>query len=131
MQLLPLPFAGLPDDGDGIRNVPRPLESVTTIGGGVWANLRDAVVPIMVPTLISVFLPFMRGMVALSADLPDHAQAEHRRGFGDAAGSGGSSTQAAAFSVLIMLTVLAAMGLMKLLLRRAGLGRRSERQAEA
>ncbi|SED81963.1 ABC transporter permease subunit, partial [Rhodobacter sp. 24-YEA-8] len=53
----------------GVRNVPRQLEeTVTTIGGGVWANLRDAIIPIMVPTLISVFFfLFMRGMVTLSA----------------------------------------------------------------
>ena len=111
----------------GVRNVPRSLEeTVTTIGGGVWANLRDAVVPIMVPTLISVFFfLFMRGMVTLSAviflitpKLSVGAVSVMRLD------QAGSSTQAAAFSVLIMLTVLAAIGLMRLLLAiQAGLGR--------
>lgn len=103
----------------GVRNVPRQLEeTVTTIGGGVWANLRDAIIPIMVPTLISVFFfLFMRGMVTLSAviflitpKLSVGAVSVMRLD------QAGSSTQAAAFSVLIMLTVLAAMGLMRLLL---------------
>ncbi|NPD16758.1 ABC transporter permease subunit [Xinfangfangia sp. D13-10-4-6] len=103
----------------GIRNVPQPLEeTVTTIGGGLWANLRDAVIPIMVPTLISVFFfLFMRGMVTLSAviflitpKLSVGAVSVMRLD------QAGSSTQAAAFAVLIMITVLAAMGLMRLLL---------------
>ena len=114
----------------GVRNVPRPLEeSVTTMGGGVWDNLRDAIVPIMVPTLISVFFfLFMRGMVTLSAviflitpKLSVGAVSVMR--FDQA----GSSTQAAAFSVLIMLVVLGAIGLMQLVLAmQPRFGRKSE-----
>ncbi|MCB5410795.1 ABC transporter permease subunit [Pseudogemmobacter faecipullorum] len=104
----------------GIRNVPKQLEeTVTTIGGGTWASLRDAIIPIMVPTLISVFFfLFMRGMVTLSAviflitpKLSVGAVSVMRLD------QAGSSTQAAAFSVLIMLTVLAAMGLMRVILK--------------
>ncbi|WP_232831426.1 ABC transporter permease subunit [Pseudogemmobacter bohemicus] len=104
----------------GIRNVPKQLEeTVTTIGGGTWASLRDAIIPIMVPTLISVFFfLFMRGMVTLSAviflitpKLSVGAVSVMRLD------QAGSSTQAAAFSVLIMLTVLVAMGLLRAILR--------------
>lgn len=104
----------------GIRSVPKPLEeTVTTIGGGTWATLRDAIFPIMVPTLISVFFfLFMRAMVTLSAVIflitPKLSVAAVSVMRLDQAGA---STQAAAFSVLIMISVLLAMGLMRLLLR--------------
>lgn len=113
----------------GIRNVPQQLEeTVTTIGGGTWASLRDAIIPIMVPTLISVFFfLFMRGMVTLSAviflitpKLSVGAVSVMRLD------QAGSTTQAAAFSVLIMLSVLAAMGLMRAALRlQASFAKRS------
>lgn len=103
----------------GMRNVPRPLEeTVASLGGGVGAQLRDAVVPVMMPTLISVFFfLFMRGMVTLSAviflitsKLSVAAVTVLRLD------ETGRSTQAAAFSVIIMVIVLAAMGLMRAVL---------------
>lgn len=112
----------------GIRNVPRPLEeTVASLGGGITARLRDAILPVMTPTLISVFFfLFMRGMVTLSAVIflitskLSVASVTVLR-----LDQTGRSTQAAAFSVIIMVIVLAAMGLMRAVLwwqARRGLG---------
>jgi len=104
----------------GIRNVPRQLEeTVVSMGGSGFQKLRDAVLPVMIPTLISVFFfLFMRGMVTLSAvvflitpRLSTGAVSVMRLD------QAGESTQAAAFSVVIMVTVLVLMAAMKFLLR--------------
>ncbi len=101
----------------GMRNVPRQLEeTVASMGGGMGARLRDVTFPVMLPTLIAVFFfLFMRGMVTLSAviflitsKLSVAAVTVLRLD------QTGRSTQAAAFSVIIMVIVLAAMGLMRL-----------------
>ncbi|WP_022728926.1 ABC transporter permease subunit [Fodinicurvata sediminis] len=103
----------------GIRTVPKSLEeSVTCLGGSPLQGLRDAILPIMLPTLVAVFFfLFMRSMVTLSAviflitpSLSVGAVSVLRLD------QAGFTTQAAAFSVCIMLLVLFAMGAMKLTL---------------
>jgi iron(III) transport system permease protein len=103
----------------GIRAVPASLEeSVTCLGGSPLQGLRDAVLPVMLPTLVAVFFfLFMRSMVTLSAviflitpTLSVGAVSVLRLD------QAGFTTQAAAFSVCIMALVLAALGLMKLTL---------------
>ncbi len=103
----------------GLRAVPASLEeSVACLGGSPMRGLRDAVLPIMLPTLVAVFFfLFMRSMVTLSAviflitpTLSVGAVSVLRLD------QAGFTTQAAAFSVCIMALVLVAMGLMKLLL---------------
>ena len=103
----------------GIRAVPASLEeSVTCMGGSPMRGLRDAVLPIMLPTLVAVFFfLFMRSMVTLSAVIflitPTMSVGAVSVLRLDQAGF---TTQAAAFSVCIMALVLLAMGLMKLAL---------------
>ncbi|MFD1378088.1 ABC transporter permease subunit [Fodinicurvata halophila] len=103
----------------GIRTVPKSLEeSVTCLGGSPFQGLRDAILPIMLPTLVAVFFfLFMRSMVTLSAviflitpSLSVGAVSVLRLD------QAGFTTQAAAFSVCIMLLVLFAMAAMKLTL---------------
>lgn len=95
----------------GIRSIPKSLEeTVTCMGGSNLHALRDAVMPVMTPTLVSVFFfLFMRAMVTLSAVIflitPSMTVAAVTVMRLD---QGGKSTQAAAFSVCIMATVLVA-----------------------
>lgn len=104
----------------GIRAVPASLEeTVSCFGGGNLRILRDAVLPFMGPTMIAVFFfLFMRSMVTLSAVIflisPKVSAAAVSVMRLDEAGF---VSQAAAFSTCIMLTVVAAMGLMHLLIR--------------
>lgn len=103
----------------GMRGVPASLEeTVTCMGGNALYGLRDAILPFMLATLIAVFFfLFMRSMVTLSAVIflisPQLSVAAvsvmrlEQAGF---------TTQAAAFSVCIMASVLVAMGLLKLAL---------------
>ena len=106
----------------GIRAVPGSLEeTVTCFGGGNLKILRDAVLPFMGPTMISVFFfLFMRSMVTLSAVIflisPKVSVAAVSVMRLDEAGF---VSQAAAFSTCIMLTVITAMGLMHLLIKWA------------
>lgn len=112
----------------GMRSVPDNLEDVVAcLGGRVRNVLRDAVLPFMVPTVISVFFYlFMRSMVTLSAVIflitatlnlasVTVMSLEHD----------GFMTEAASFSTLIMLLVTTAMLLMRLvtgfLSRRIGI----------
>lgn len=103
----------------GIRAVPASLEeTVSCFGGGNLRILRDAVLPFMGPTMIAVFFfLFMRSMVTLSAVIflisPKVSVAAVSVMRLDEAGF---VSQAAAFSTCIMLTVVAAMGLMHLLI---------------
>lgn len=100
----------------GVRGVPESLEeTVMTFGGGTARIVKDAVLPFMGATFISVFFfLFMRSMVTLSAVIflispqVNVASVSVMR-LDDA----GFVSQAAAFSTCIMLTVLAALGLMK------------------
>lgn len=116
----------------GIRAVPPSLEeSVTCMGGGVLHGLRDAILPIMLPTLVAVlFFLFMRSMVTLSAVI---FLITPQRSVGAVSvlrlDQAGFTTQAAAFSVCIMATVLAALALMRLIL--AWLARRGRSRAVA
>ncbi len=104
----------------GIRTVPPALEeTVTCMGRSNLHGLRDAVLPVMLPTLVAVFFfLFMRSMVTLSAVI---FLITPRLSVGAVSvlrlDQAGFTTQAAAFSVCIMSVVLAAMGLMKLTLR--------------
>lgn len=103
----------------GMRGVPASLEeTVTCMGGNALQGLRDAILPFMLTTLVAVFFfLFMRSMVTLSAVIflisPQLSVAAvsvmrlEQAGF---------TTQAAAFSVCIMASVLVAMGLLKLIL---------------
>ena len=98
------------------------------MGGSAWRGICDAVIPYMLPTLVAVFFfLFMRSMVTLSAviflispQLSVGAVSVMRLE------QAGFITQASAFSTCIILTVLLAMGVMKLLLklmtRRTGWG---------
>ena len=101
----------------GIRSVPPRLEeTVICLGGTNLHWLRDAILPFVAPTLVSVFFfLFMRAMVTLSAIIflvtPSLTVAAVTVVRLDQAGK---STQAAAFSVCIMLSVLAAMIAMRL-----------------
>lgn len=102
----------------GVRGVPESLEeTVSCFGGGSWRILRDAVLPFMWPTMISVFFfLFMRSMVTLSAVIflisskVSVASVSVMR-----LDEAGFTSQAAAFSTCIILTVVLAMGLMNAL----------------
>ena len=103
----------------GIRAVPPALEeTVTCMGGSALHGLRDAILPVMLPTLVAVFFfLFMRSMVTLSAVI---FLITPRLSVGAVSvlrlDQAGFTTQAAAFSVCIMAVVLAALALMKLAL---------------
>lgn len=103
----------------GMRTVPRALEeTVTCIGGTSLHGLRDAILPVMLPTLVAVFFfLFMRSMVTLSAVI---FLITPRLSVGAVSvlrlDQAGFTTQAAAFSVCIMALVLVALGVMKLVL---------------
>lgn len=103
----------------GVRSVPESLEeAVMSFGGGTTRVIRDAVLPFMSETFIAVFFfLFMRSMVTLSAVIflisPQVSVASVSVMRLDDAGF---VSQAAAFSTCIMLTVLVALGLMKLLI---------------
>ncbi|HHX90727.1 MAG TPA: ABC transporter permease subunit, partial [Paracoccus sp.] len=103
----------------GIRSVPPALEeTVTCLGGSALHGVRDAILPVMLPTLVAVFFfLFMRSMVTLSAVI---FLITPRLSVGAVSvlrlDQAGFTTQAAAFSVCIMLMVLAALALMKLAL---------------
>lgn len=107
----------------GMRAVPPALEeSVTCLGGGLWAVLRDATFPFVAVTAAAVFFfLFMRSMVTLSAVIflftPQVSVASVTVMRLDEAGF---VSQAAAFSTVIMVTVVAALGLMRLLTRHLG-----------
>ncbi|WP_409523020.1 ABC transporter permease subunit [Nitrincola sp. MINF-07-Sa-05] len=112
----------------GIRAVPPALEeTVSCMGGGVLNSLRDAILPFMTTTLVAVFFfLFMRSMVTLSAviflispTLSVGAVSVLRLD------QAGFTTQAAAFSTCIMISVLVALGLMKLILFRLSRSRAS------
>ncbi|MFN8683166.1 ABC transporter permease subunit [Paracoccus sp. P2] len=104
----------------GIRAVPQRLEeTVLCLGGNNLHRLRDTILPFMAPTLVSVFFfLFMRAMVTLSAIIflvsPQLSVAAVTVVRLDQAGR---STQAAAFSVCVMLSVLMAMLAMRLSMR--------------
>lgn len=106
----------------GMRAVPPALEeAVSCLGGGLADVLKDAVVPFIAATAVSVFFfLFMRSMVTLSAVIflitPTLSVAAVSVMRLDEAGF---VSQAAAFSTCIMATVLAALVVMRLLLRRA------------
>ncbi|CAO3438514.1 ABC transporter permease subunit [Azospirillum argentinense] len=95
----------------GMRAVPPALEEAAScLGGGVLRVLGDVVVPVMVPTLLSVFFfLFMRSMVTLSAIIflvtPSTNLAAVTVMRLDEAGF---VSQAAAFSTCIMAAVAAA-----------------------
>lgn len=101
----------------GIRAVPPQLEeTVLCLGGSNIHRLRDTILPFMTPTLIAVFFfLFMRAVVTLSAVIflvtPQISVAAVTVVRLDQAGK---STQAAAFSVCIMASVLTAMLAMRL-----------------
>jgi iron(III) transport system permease protein len=107
----------------GMRAVPPALEeSVTCLGGGLWSVLRDATLPFMAATLAAVFFfLFMRSMVTLSAVIflftPQVSVASVTVMRLDEAGF---VSQAAAFSTIIMLTVITALAAMKLATRVLG-----------
>lgn len=109
----------------GMRAVPVALEEVVNcLGGNTRHILRDAVLPFMAPTVLSVFFfLFMRSMVTLSAVIflvtPTVNVASVAVMHLD---QNGFVTQAAAFSTWIMVIVSAA-----LLLMRATLGRVTRR----
>lgn len=100
----------------GMRAVPESLEeTVSCFGGGTARILKDAVLPFMGATCVSVFFfLFMRSMVTLSAVIflisPKVSVASVSVMRLDEAGF---VSQAAAFSTCIMLTVVVAMGLMR------------------
>lgn len=106
----------------GMRAVPARLEeTVLCLGGNNMHRLRDTILPFMAPTLLSVFFfLFMRAMVTLSAVIflvtPHTSVAAVTVVRLD---QGGKSTQAAAFSVCIMLAVLLAMLAMRVTTRLA------------
>ncbi len=110
----------------GMRTVPPALEeAVSCLGGGLAAVLKDAVLPFIGATAVSVFFfLFMRSMVTLSAVIflitPNLSVAAVSVMRLDEAGF---VSQAAAFSTCIMGTVLGALVVMRLALRRAARGR--------
>ena len=95
----------------GMRAVPPALEEAAAcLGGGAAQILKDVIVPVMAPTLISVFFfLFMRSMVTLSAVIflvtPSLSMAAVSVMRLDEAGF---VSQAAAFSTCIMAMVCAA-----------------------
>lgn len=107
----------------GMRSVPAALEeAVSCFGGNLRCVLRDAVLPFMAPTVLSVFFfLFMRSMVTLSAVIflvtPTVNVASVAVMRLDQAGF---VSQAAAFSTWIMLIVGGALLAMRLLLSRVG-----------
>ncbi len=104
----------------GMRATPPALrETVVCMGGGITHVLRDAVLPFMLPTIISTFFfLFMRSMVTLSAVIflispkVNVAAVQVMR-----LDEAGFVSQAAAFSVCVMASVLAAMLLMQLIVK--------------
>lgn len=106
----------------GMRTVPPALEeAISCLGGGLGAVLRDAVLPFIATTAVSVFFfLFMRSMVTLSAVIflitPRLSVAAVSVMRLDEAGF---VSQAAAFSTCIMITVLAAMVAMRVALNWA------------
>jgi len=109
----------------GMRAVPPALEEVTScLGGHIGQVLRDAVLPFMVPTVLSVFFfLFMRSMVTLSAVIflvtptLNVASVSVMR-----LDESGFVSQAAAFSTIIIAVVAGA-----LLIMRIALGKLSPR----
>lgn len=107
----------------GVRSVPEALEeAVMSFGGGTIRIVKDAVLPFMGATFVSVFFfLFMRSMVTLSAVIflisPQVSVASVSVMRLDDAGF---TSQAAAFSCCIMLSVIVAMGIMKGLLFLVG-----------
>ncbi|CAM5315628.1 iron(III) transport system permease protein [Aquamicrobium terrae] len=105
----------------GMRAVPTALEeAVSCFGGNLRCVLRDAVLPFMAPTVLSVFFfLFMRSMVTLSAVIflvtPKVNVASVAVMRLDQAGF---VSQAAAFSTWIMLIVGGALLAMRLILGR-------------
>jgi iron(III) transport system permease protein len=103
----------------GMRATPPALrETVVCMGGGLPNVLRDAILPFMLPTIISTFFfLFMRSMVTLSAVIflisPKVSVAAVQVMRLDEAGL---VSQAAAFSVCVMASVLAALLVMQLIL---------------
>lgn len=103
----------------GMRTVPPALEeAIGCLGGGLGAVLRDAVLPFIAATVVSVFFfLFMRSMVTLSAVIflitPRLSVAAVSVMRLDEAGF---VSQAAAFSTCIMVTVLAALVAMRVAL---------------
>ena len=93
----------------GIRSVPPALEeTVTCLGGSALHGVHDAILPVMLPTLVAVFFfLFMRSMVTLSAVI---FRITPRLSVGAVfvlrLDQAGFTTQATAFSVCIMLVVL-------------------------
>ncbi|MCZ7676737.1 MAG: hypothetical protein M5U35_13905 [Roseovarius sp.] len=111
----------------GMRATPPALrETVMCMGGGLTHVLRDAVLPFMIPTIISTFFfLFMRSMVTLSAVIflisPKVSVASVQVMRLD---DSGLVSQAAAFSICVMASVLGAMLLMQLLMMATGKRRR-------
>lgn len=107
----------------GIRSVPEALEeAVMSFGGGTIRIVKDAILPFMGTTFVSVFFfLFMRSMVTLSAVIflisPQVSVASVSVMRLDDAGF---TSQAAAFSCCIMISVIAALALMKGLLLLVG-----------
>ena len=105
----------------GMRAVPAALEEVVScLGGNVRHLLRDAVLPFMAPTVLSVFFfLFMRSMVTLSAVIflvsPTVNVASVSVMHLDQAGF---VSQAAAFSTWIIVVVAGALLAMRLILGR-------------
>ncbi|MBS0306029.1 MAG: ABC transporter permease subunit [Proteobacteria bacterium] len=102
----------------GMRMVPRALEdAVASLGGRIRHVFGDAILPVIAPTVLSVFFfLFMRSMVTLSAVIflvtPETSVASvsvmHLN-------EAGFVAQAAAFSTIIVVVVAAAMLLMRAL----------------
>ena len=111
----------------GMRAVPQALEeAVSCLGGGTVQVLRDAVLPLIAPTVLGVFFfLFMRSMVTLSAVIflvtPTVSVAPVSVLRLDEAGF---VSQAAAYSTLIMLVVGGSLLAMRALIAGAARRRR-------
>jgi len=111
----------------GMRAVPQALEeAVSCLGGGTLQVLRDAVLPLIAPTVLGVFFfLFMRSMVTLSAVIflvtPSVSVAPVSVLRLDEAGF---VSQAAAYSTLIMLVVGGSLLAMRALIAGAARRRR-------
>ena len=111
----------------GMRAVPQALEeAVSCLGGGTMQVLRDAVLPLIAPTVLGVFFfLFMRSMVTLSAVIflvtPTVSVAPVSVLRLDEAGF---VSQAAAYSTLIMLVVGGSLLAMRALIAGAARRRR-------
>ena len=111
----------------GMRAVPQALEeAVSCLGGGTAQVLRDAVLPLIAPTVLGVFFfLFMRSMVTLSAVIflvtPTVSVAPVSVLRLDEAGF---VSQAAAYSTLIMLVVGGSLLAMRALIAGAARRRR-------